>query len=114
MNKLARTFTTQMETLKKFRSKNEQRVVVEHQHVHVYPGGQAVVGTVTQGAGGEGQSKNEGHPHERTEQLRVSERQAVPGDLEANGLPVQGASGHGVERMPVSRGQRRAALRAVE
>ncbi|QYO75075.1 hypothetical protein [Devosia salina] len=47
-NKLARTFTTQMETLKKFRSKNEQRVVVEHQHVHVYPGGQAVVGTVTQ------------------------------------------------------------------
>lgn len=114
MNKLARTFTTQMDTLKKFRSKNEQRVVVEHQHVHVYPGGQAVVGTVNHGGTGEGQSENEGHPHERTEQLRVSERQAVPGDIEADGLPVQGASGDGVERVPVSRGQRRATLRAVE
>lgn len=114
MNKLARTFTTQMETLKKFRSKNEQRVVVEHQHVHVYPGGQAVVGTVKQGGCGEGQSKNEGHPHERTEQLRIPEREAVPSDLETDGLPVQGASGSGVESVPVPRGQGRPALWAVE
>lgn len=34
-NKLARTFTTQMETLKRYRSGGEQRVVVQHQHVNV-------------------------------------------------------------------------------
>ena len=43
-NKLMRTFTMQMETLKRHRSSGEQKVVVEH--VHVYAGGQAVVGNV--------------------------------------------------------------------
>lgn len=46
MNKLARTFTTQIETLKRYRSGGEQRVTV--QHVHVNEGGQAVVGHVEQ------------------------------------------------------------------
>ena len=44
LNKLTRTFATQMEALKRHRSAGEQKVVVEH--VHVYPGGQAVVGNV--------------------------------------------------------------------
>ena len=44
LNKLARTFTTQMEALKKYRSTGEQRVTV--QHVTVNEGGQAIVGTV--------------------------------------------------------------------
>ena len=108
LNKLARTFTTQMETLKRHRSKAEQRVIVEHQHVHVYPGGQAVVGNLTQG----GHTKMEGQPHER--QLRLSERAAVLGTIEADQVPVQGAGGDGMERVPVSRGQGRTALRAVE
>jgi hypothetical protein len=43
-NKLLRTFTTQMEALKKHRSTGEQHVTVEH--VTVQNGGQAVVGTV--------------------------------------------------------------------
>jgi hypothetical protein len=44
-NRLLRTFTAQVETLKKYRSKGEQHCTVEH--VHVHSGGQAVVGTLT-------------------------------------------------------------------
>jgi hypothetical protein len=46
-NKLARTFATQMEALKRYRTGGEQRVTV--QHVSVSEGGQAIVGNVTQG-----------------------------------------------------------------
>lgn len=46
-NRLIRTFTMQMEALKKYRSNGEQRCTVEH--VHVHNGGQAVVGTINQG-----------------------------------------------------------------
>lgn len=108
LNKLARTFTTQAETLKKLRSKGEQKVIVEHQHVHVYPGGQAVVGNVSQGGGEE----IGGQPHER--QLRLSERAAVLGTIEADQVSVQGTGREGLESLPVSRGPRRSALRAVE
>ena len=45
MTKLARTYTTQMETLKRFRSGGEQNVTVKH--VHVHEGGQAIVGNVS-------------------------------------------------------------------
>ena len=44
LNKLARTFTTQLEALKRYRTGGEQKVVV--QHVNVNDGGQAIVGTV--------------------------------------------------------------------
>ena len=49
-NRLLRTFTAQMETLKSYRTKGEQRVEVKH--VHVNRGGQAVVGTVNHTTGG--------------------------------------------------------------
>ncbi|TXM94726.1 hypothetical protein [Methylobacterium sp. WL116] len=45
--KLLRTYTAQVEALAKLRRKGEQTVRVEH--VHVYPGSQAIVGNVTQG-----------------------------------------------------------------
>jgi hypothetical protein len=45
MNRLARTFTAQIEALKRYRSKGEQRVYVER--VDVREGGQAVVGNVS-------------------------------------------------------------------
>ena len=45
VTKLARTYTTQMETLKRFRSGGEQNVTVKH--VHVHEGGQAIVGNVS-------------------------------------------------------------------
>jgi hypothetical protein len=50
--KLLRTYTAQMECLAKVRRRGEQKVTVEH--VHVYPGGQAVVGNITQTGTGRG------------------------------------------------------------
>jgi hypothetical protein len=50
LNKLARTFTMQMEALKRYRTGGQQRVTVEH--VTVNAGGQAIVGAVETGGGG--------------------------------------------------------------
>ncbi|TXN07000.1 hypothetical protein FV222_03590 [Methylobacterium sp. WL103] len=47
--KLMRTYTAQIEALSKLRRGGEQKVRVEH--VHVYEGGQAVVGDVTVNSG---------------------------------------------------------------
>ena len=46
INKLARTYALQMETLKRYRSGGEQKVTV--QHVNVAEGGQAIVGNISQ------------------------------------------------------------------
>lgn len=48
--KLARTFAAQVEALRKHRSGGQQKVTVEH--VHVHPGGQAIVGHVETGGRG--------------------------------------------------------------
>jgi hypothetical protein len=48
--KLARTFATQVEALKRYRTGGEQKVTVEH--VTVNAGGQAIVGSVTHGGRG--------------------------------------------------------------
>lgn len=48
--KFFRTTTTQMEALHKLRNGGKQEVKVEH--VHVYEGGQAIVGNVEKGGGG--------------------------------------------------------------
>ena len=50
LNKLARTYAAQMETLKRYRSKGTQVVRVER--VTVESGGQAVVGNVAHGGRG--------------------------------------------------------------
>tara|TARA_R100000935_G_scaffold58751_1_gene97523 strand:+ start:289 stop:894 length:606 start_codon:yes stop_codon:yes gene_type:complete len=47
LNKLARTYTTQMEALKRYRTGGQQKVTVEH--VTVNQGGQAIVGAVVHG-----------------------------------------------------------------
>jgi hypothetical protein len=52
-NRLGRTFTTQMEALKRYRTSGQQKMTVEH--VHVHEGGQAIVGNV-----GGGLSKKSG------------------------------------------------------
>ena len=51
-NRLLRTFTAQVETLKSYRSKGEQKVAVEH--VHIHRGGQAIVGAVNHSPAGGG------------------------------------------------------------
>jgi hypothetical protein len=50
-NKLGRTYAVLLEALNRHRGKGQQKVTVEH--VHVHPGGQAVVGTVETPGGGD-------------------------------------------------------------
>ncbi|MER8831524.1 hypothetical protein [Mesorhizobium sp. M0909] len=49
LNRLSRTYVAQIEALKRYRSKGEQRVIVER--VNVEKGGQAIVGNVAHGGG---------------------------------------------------------------
>ncbi|MEC5325220.1 hypothetical protein [Aurantimonas sp. A3-2-R12] len=49
-NKLSRTYAALLEALNRHRGKGQQKVTVEHVHVHA--GGQAVVGTVERPGGG--------------------------------------------------------------
>jgi len=59
-NKLSRTFAMLLDALNRHRGKGQQKVTVEHVHVHA--GGQAVVGAVaTQGGGAH--AKLEGQPY---------------------------------------------------
>ena len=50
-NKLSRTYATLLEALNRHRGKGQQKVTVEH--VHVHSGGQAVVGVVEPAGGGD-------------------------------------------------------------
>jgi len=59
--KLMRTFTAQMEALNRYRGKGQQKMTVEHVHVHA--GGQAIVGNVTHPEGGGVQKKTKEQPH---------------------------------------------------
>lgn len=81
-NKLARTFAAQVEALQRYRGKGQQRVTVEH--VHVHQGGQAIVGTI-QGGGVSRQIEDQPHApgpvtHEPSAPMRGPdpERKAVP------------------------------------
>jgi hypothetical protein len=82
-NKLSRTWATMLEALNRHRGKGQQRVTVEHVHVHA--GGQALVGNVERPGGGD-QSKLEEQPHakqishapEPTLRREDAERQAMP------------------------------------
>ena len=59
-NKLSRTWATLLEALNRHRGKGQQKVTVEHVHVHA--GGQAVVGMVERPGGGD-RSNLEEQPH---------------------------------------------------
>jgi hypothetical protein len=58
-NKLSRTYTMQIEALSRYRGKGQQKISVEH--VHVHPGAQAVVGSVQTGGGAA--TENQRQPH---------------------------------------------------
>jgi hypothetical protein len=58
-NKLSRTFATLVEALNRHRGKGQQKVTVEH--VHVHSGGQAVVGVVEPGGGDHTKLQDRGH-----------------------------------------------------
>ncbi len=59
-NKLSRTYATLLEALNRHRGKGQQKVTVEH--VHVHEGGQAIVGNV-EAPGGGFASKSKDQPH---------------------------------------------------
>lgn len=54
-SKLARTYTMQMEALNRHRGKGQQKMTVEH--VHVHSGGQAIVGSVSSAKDNQGGGK---------------------------------------------------------
>jgi hypothetical protein len=59
-NKLSRSYAVLLEALNRHRGKGQQKVTVEHVHVHA--GGQAVVGTVEAPGGGDcGKPKDQAH-----------------------------------------------------
>jgi hypothetical protein len=58
--KLLRTFAAQTEALQRYRGKGQQKVTVEHVHVHT--GGQAIVGSVSQSEGGRDSDQNRRQP----------------------------------------------------
>jgi hypothetical protein len=78
-NKLSRTHSTLLEALSRHRGKGQQKVTVEH--VHVHEGGQAIVGNVE---GGGIRTKSENQPHAlgyapgQTLRSENAEREAVP------------------------------------
>jgi hypothetical protein len=60
-NKLTRSYAALMEALNRYRGNGQQKMTVEHVHVHA--GGQAIVGNVTRPEGGGVQKKTEEQPH---------------------------------------------------
>jgi hypothetical protein len=81
-NKLSRTYAILLDALNRHRGKGQQRVTVEH--VHVHSGGQAIVGPITPGDRGtektEGPDAVRGIAYERSTPLRSPdpERELVP------------------------------------
>ena len=91
--KLTRTFVAQLEALNRHRGKGQQKMTVEHVHVHA--GGQAVVGNVQGGAA----PKTEGQPHE---QITHAPGTPMPSqDPARDALPVPG---DGQRTLQTSRG----------
>jgi hypothetical protein len=89
-NKFMRTYTMQVEALARKRRKGDQNIRVKH--VHVYAGGQAVVGNVSH-RGGRGYRKNEQRGYERDQEKpttrAISDSPAVRStDQEREALPV--------------------------
>jgi hypothetical protein len=103
LNKLARTFASQVEALKKYRSAGEQTIKV--QHVTVNDGGQAIVGNVSQGGGGT--AKTGGQPHEPCAAHECGP--ALLGHEQTLPLPVPGPGGAGLDGVPLPRSAGRSA-----
>ena len=81
-NKLTRTFATQMEALKRYRTGAEQKVTL--QNVSVADGGQAIVGNITQ------------VPREKGQEQATQEKAAAPSpaltDTNVVPMPIMGKS----------------------
>jgi hypothetical protein len=90
-NKLSRTYATLIEALSRHRGKStQQKVTVEH--VHVYEGGQAVVGVVNPAvAGGGVTTRNGDQPHGSNGTGAIAPQPALlRADAPGNVLPIPG------------------------
>ena len=89
-NKLTRTFAAQMSALRDYRSRGEQRMVV--QHVNVAEGGQAIVGNVNAPTEGVGAREKTG---ERPHALAYAPGIEMPCQIEAerSTVPSAGCAG---------------------
>jgi hypothetical protein len=93
LSRLQRAFTTQIDSLSDMRRGGQQKVVVEH--VHVYPGGQAIVGTVTHSGRGVS-DENSGQPHAADDKRTIAASGGVPmwrPDATREALPVSNRPG---------------------
>lgn len=99
--KLLRTYTAQIEALAKIRRGGEQNVTVKH--VHVYEGGQAIVGNVTTGkAGGHLENGNQPYALTGAAALALSDGGAMLCENQGrNAVPVAGGEWEG--QMPDAR-----------
>jgi hypothetical protein len=117
LTRLQRTFTTQVEALANLRRGGKQKMTVEH--VHVHPGGQAIVGNVT--TGGRGEEGANGRQTHAIEGSRLAidsavwrqdeERPSLPipsGDRQA---PLSHARRSTGDRSPEGRAQRKLSAR---
>jgi hypothetical protein len=91
VNKLARTFTTLLDALQRYRSGGDKNVTV--QNVSVSDGGQAIVGNVTQNARDDGKAKAATTPaaitDARTAPMPIIERSEQPIPVSAKRKPRQ-------------------------
>jgi len=102
-NKLSRTYATLLEALNRHRGKGQQKVTVEHVHVHA--GGQAVVGMVETPGGGT-QPKTEDQPHA---QQTINASQSSMRGKDAAGEPLQVT---GDEERPLPHARRKVTRRS--
>ena len=87
-NKLTRTWSVLVDALNKHRGKGQQKVTVEH--VHVHSGGRAVVGNISApGGGGLQKSKEQPHAQGGVESLaHAPESQMWSADPEGDAVPL--------------------------
>ena len=99
--RLTKAFASQMDALGKLRRGGEQRVVVEHVHVHA--GAQAIVGAVTHTGGPRVLIENQGQPHATTAiPIVASDGQEMRSqNPEREIVPV--SSGEGPQALPNAR-----------
>ena len=80
-NKLSRSYASLLETLDKHRGKGQQKVTVEH--IHVHRGGQAIVGNVETGVGVATKAKETAHAT-----IAHAPESTMRSPFEANGEPM--------------------------
>ncbi len=100
-NLFMRTYATHLQTLDKIRRRGAQTVRVEH--VHVHQGGQAVVGYVEAGGGGDRKIADQSHAPGRQLESAATPPFAPMWREDAEGSPMRGAGDQGTGAMPDAR-----------